>query len=48
MEYVPGGDMMSLLEAYDIYSLEETKFYVAEIVLAVESIHSYGYIHRYQ
>ena len=30
----------------DILSIEETRFYVAETVLALESIHQRNYIHR--
>jgi len=46
MEYVPGGDMMTLLIKYDTFSESVTKFYIAEIILAIESIHNWGYIHR--
>lgn len=47
MEYLPGGDMMTLLIKYDIFSEEMTRFYVAECVLAIESVHVLGFIHRY-
>ncbi len=30
----------------DILGEEETRFYAAETVLAIESIHAAGYIHR--
>ncbi|XP_010556855.1 PREDICTED: serine/threonine-protein kinase tricorner [Tarenaya hassleriana] len=46
MEYLPGGDMMTLLMRKDTLSESESKFYVAEVVLAVESIHKRNYIHR--
>lgn len=46
MEYLPGGDMMSLLIKYDIFSEEMARFYVAECVLAIESVHQLGFIHR--
>ncbi|KAK9804966.1 hypothetical protein WJX73_005308 [Symbiochloris irregularis] len=46
MEYLPGGDIMTLLMRKDILSHEESQFYVAETVLAIESIHSKNYIHR--
>ena len=39
MEYVPGGDLMSLLMKRDILTEEETRFYVAQSVLAIESLH---------
>ncbi|KAK9811663.1 hypothetical protein WJX72_007923 [[Myrmecia] bisecta] len=46
MEYLPGGDVMTLLMRKDILSEEETCFYIAETVLAIESIHKHNYIHR--
>ena len=46
MEYVPGGDLLHLLIEKDILSEEMTKFYIAELVLAVEEVHKMGYIHR--
>lgn len=30
----------------DILSVEETRFYIAETILALESIHRHNYIHR--
>ncbi len=32
MEYLAGGDLMTLLMKKDILSMEETKFYIAELV----------------
>ena len=46
MEYCPGGDLMNLLIAKDILSEKEAKFYMAELVLAIESIHNLDCIHR--
>lgn len=46
MEYLPGGDLMGLLIKKDTFTEEETKFYVAEIALAISSVHALGYIHR--
>lgn len=46
MEYLPGGDMMTLLMRKDILTEDETRFYVGETVLAIESIHRHNYIHR--
>jgi serine/threonine kinase 38 len=46
MEYLPGGDLMNLLIKKDILSEEESKFYTAEMVLAIESVHNLNYIHR--
>ena len=30
----------------DVLSLEETRFYIAQTILALESIHKHNYIHR--
>ncbi|XP_038675294.1 serine/threonine-protein kinase 38 isoform X2 [Scyliorhinus canicula] len=46
MEFLPGGDMMTLLMKKDTLSEEETQFYIAETVLAIDSIHQMGFIHR--
>ena len=46
MEYVPGGDLMALLIKRGIFSEELGQFYTAELVLAVESVHKLGFIHR--
>lgn len=46
MEYIPGGDMMHLLIKMDVFPEPLARFYVAEIVLAIESIHQLDYIHR--
>ena len=46
MEYLPGGDLMTLLMARDILPEEDSKFYAAEMVLAIESVHDMGCIHR--
>uniref|UniRef100_A0A6Q2XKJ6 non-specific serine/threonine protein kinase n=1 Tax=Esox lucius TaxID=8010 RepID=A0A6Q2XKJ6_ESOLU len=46
MEFLPGGDMMTLLMKKDTLSEEATQFYIAETVLAIDSIHQLGFIHR--
>jgi len=46
MEFVPGGDMMTHLIKYDVFTEEQTRFYIAETILAIESIHQLRYIHR--
>ena len=45
MEYMPGGDLVNLMSNYDIPE-KWAKFYCAELVLAIEAIHSMGYVHR--
>lgn len=46
MEYLPGGDMMTLLMRRDTLTEDETRFYIAETVLALETIHLHNFIHR--
>ena len=47
MEYYSGGDILTLLSTYDDRMPEEmARFYIAEIVLAIHSIHQLGYAHR--
>ena len=46
MEFLPGGDFMNLLIKKDKLNEDEAKFYLAEIILAVESIHKVDCIHR--
>lgn len=46
MEYLPGGDMMNLFIKKDILKEDQAKIYIAELILAVESIHKMNYIHR--
>ncbi|KAL5149156.1 Serine/threonine-protein kinase CBK1 [Glycine soja] len=46
MEYLPGGDMMTLLMRKDTLTEDEARFYVGETILAIESIHKHNYIHR--
>lgn len=46
MEFLPGGDMMTLLMKKDTLSEDATQFYIAETALAIESIHRLGFIHR--
>lgn len=46
MEYLPGGDLMSLLMKKDILTEDESRFYIAELILAVEAVHKINCIHR--
>ncbi len=46
MEFLPGGDMMTWLINKEIFTEYQTRFYVAELVLAVDSIHRMNYVHR--
>ncbi|XP_043929120.1 serine/threonine-protein kinase LATS2 [Protopterus annectens] len=46
MDYIPGGDMMSLLMRMEVFPEHLAKFYIAELTLAIESVHKMGFIHR--
>nr|VWO95487.1 Extracellular lipase (EC [Ganoderma boninense] len=46
MEFLPGGDLMTMLIKYDTFSEDVTRFYIAECVLAIEAVHQLGFIHR--
>lgn len=46
MEFLAGGDMMTLLMKKDTLSEECTQFYICETALAIDSIHRLGFIHR--
>jgi len=46
MEYLPGGDLMTILMKYDILTEEQTRFFIAETALAIHSVHELNYVHR--
>lgn len=46
MEYVPGGDMMTWLIKLDTFPEKTAQHYIAETILAINSIHELGYLHR--
>ncbi|RKP07378.1 kinase-like protein [Thamnocephalis sphaerospora] len=46
MEYVPGGDLRTLLNHSGILRLKNARFYFAEMAMAVDALHQLGYIHR--
>nr|XP_015219587.1 PREDICTED: serine/threonine-protein kinase LATS2 [Lepisosteus oculatus] len=46
MDYIPGGDMMSLLIRLGVFPEPLARFYIAELTLAIESVHKMGFIHR--
>uniref|UniRef100_A0A8C8LN59 Rho-associated protein kinase n=1 Tax=Oncorhynchus tshawytscha TaxID=74940 RepID=A0A8C8LN59_ONCTS len=45
MEYMPGGDLVNLTSTYDVPE-KWARFYTAEVVMALDAIHSLGFIHR--
>ncbi|KAJ7846393.1 kinase-like domain-containing protein [Mycena olivaceomarginata] len=46
LEYMGGGDLLNLLIERDVFNEGFTRFYVAEMILAIESCHKHGLIHR--
>jgi len=46
MEYVPGGDLLTMLIRRTTLSEDWVRFYIAEIVVALDKLHSVGVIHR--
>ncbi|KXJ27037.1 serine/threonine-protein kinase 38 [Exaiptasia diaphana] len=46
MEFLPGGDLMTLLMKRDTFTEDETRFYISETLQAIDSIHQLGFIHR--
>ncbi|XP_029682238.1 citron Rho-interacting kinase isoform X2 [Takifugu rubripes] len=47
MEYLPGGDLMSLLNRYeDQFDESMAQFYLSELVEAIHTVHQLGYVHR--
>ena len=45
MDYMPGGDIVSLMNIYEIPE-KWAIFYMMEVVLALDTIHKMGFIHR--
>ncbi|ELT90124.1 hypothetical protein CAPTEDRAFT_1240 [Capitella teleta] len=45
MDFMPGGDLVNLMSNYDVPE-KWAKFYCAEVVLALDAIHSMGFVHR--
>ncbi|XP_069036705.1 serine/threonine-protein kinase MRCK alpha-like isoform X2 [Lepisosteus oculatus] len=47
MDYYVGGDLLTLLSKFEDRLPEEmARFYLAEMVLAIHSVHQRGYVHR--
>merc|ERR1719507_2678622 len=45
MDYMPGGDLVNLMSNYEVPE-KWARFYCAEVVLALDAIHSMGFVHR--
>lgn len=46
MEYLPGGDLFSLMIRNNRFSEDVIQFYLAEITLALNALHTLGFVHR--
>ncbi len=46
MEFAPGGDFLHLLIKVDKFNEQETRFYIAELILAIEAVNKHKFIHR--
>jgi len=46
LDYLPGGELFKLIRNRVMMTEVDTRFYVAEIVLAVEQLHKMGIIYR--
>jgi serine/threonine protein kinase len=46
MEYVPGGDVRTLINKSGVLLEVHTRFYISEMFIAVNSLHELGFIHR--
>jgi len=45
-EFMVGGDFNSILEEFGRLDIEQARFYFAELILAVESLHNENIVHR--
>eukprot|EP00929_Paragymnodinium_shiwhaense_P037144 TRINITY_DN19840_c0_g1_i1.p1 TRINITY_DN19840_c0_g1~~TRINITY_DN19840_c0_g1_i1.p1 ORF type:complete len:910 (-),score=156.98 TRINITY_DN19840_c0_g1_i1:245-2974(-) len=45
-ELLPGGDLKDLLTSYDLSDVEDARFYVGSLVVALEALHNNGIAHR--
>ncbi|KAI8808160.1 kinase-like domain-containing protein [Cladochytrium replicatum] len=46
MEYVPGGDMRTLLNNFGVLREPHARFYLGEMFMGVAELHRLGFIHR--
>jgi serine/threonine protein kinase len=46
MEFLPGGDLFSLLQNLGALAEEPARFYIAEILHAINYLHDHGILHR--
>ncbi|OAG32185.1 protein kinase X [Nematocida displodere] len=46
MEYVPGGELFAHMRDVAKFTISQAKFYIAEILVALEAMHSQGIVYR--
>jgi len=46
LEYCPGGELFNLLQKLRRFSEDQARFYAAQIILAIQHLHSKGVIYR--
>ncbi|KRX02245.1 Protein kinase-like domain [Pseudocohnilembus persalinus] len=46
MEYCPGGELFNLLSSRKKFTEDQTRFYAAQIILAIEELHKHNTIYR--
>ncbi len=46
LEYAPGGELFHYLRRAGRFSVGATRFYIAELVLAIEYLHAHGIVYR--
>lgn len=46
MEYLPGGDLLSLMIRHGAFDEELARFYLAEMTQALHALHQMGFVHR--
>ena len=46
LDYCPSGDLARLIQEMGVLTIEEARFYLAEIVLALETLHQHSVLYR--
>lgn len=46
MEYLPGGDLLGLMIRNGAFDEDLARFYLAELALALNALHTMGFVHR--
>ncbi len=47
LSYAPRGELLDFINKLGCFDVKCTRFYAAELVLALEHLHSLGIIHRW-